>query len=418
MNCRHCNNELKHVFVDLVNCPPSNAMLKQEQLNEPEKYYPLKIFVCDNCYLVQVDEIAKASDIFDGEYTYFSSFSTSWLAHAKRYVDMMMERFSFGKDSQIIEIASNDGYLLQYFKEYGVPVLGVDPTANTAEVAKQKGIDTMVDFFGSDLASKHLADKGIKGDLILGNNVLAHVPDINDLVKGMKLALKDNGVVTMEFPHLLKLVEEAQFDTIYHEHFSYLSFTTVKRIFESQGLEMFDVEEIPTHGGSLRIFAKHQDDNSKGISPNVQNLLKKEFEAGITSIDYYLDFQQRVDKIKYSFLEFLIEQRRKGKKIIGYGAAAKGNTLINYAGLKGNDLIQFVVDASPYKQNKYLPGSHIPVVSKEMIAEYKPDYVIILPWNLKEEISEQFAYIEEWGGKFVVFVPEFKICSSKVLVLS
>lgn len=418
MNCRHCKTELKHVFVDLINCPPSNAMLKKEQLNEPEKYYPLKIFVCNECYLVQVDEIAKASDIFDGEYTYFSSFSTSWLAHAKRYVDMMMERFNFNKDSQIIEIASNDGYLLQYFKEYGVPVLGVDPTANTAAVAKQKGIDTIVNFFGAQLATEQLAGKGIKADLILGNNVLAHVPDINDLVKGIKLALKDTGVVTMEFPHLLRMVEEAQFDTIYHEHFSYLSFTTVKRIFESQGLEMFDVQEIPTHGGSLRIFAKHQEDTTREISENVQNLLKKEFEAGVTSLDYYLNFQQRVDEIKYNFWEFLIEQKRKGKKVIGYGAAAKGNTLMNYAAVKGNDLIQFVVDASPYKQNKFLPGSHIPVVNKEIIAEYKPDYMIILPWNLKEEISEQFSYIDEWGGQFVVFIPELRIFTPKVSVIS
>jgi len=406
------------VFVDLINCPPSNAMLKKEQLNEPEKYYPLKIFVCEECYLVQVDEIAKANEIFDGEYTYFSSYSTSWLAHAKRYVDMMMERFKFNNASQVIEIASNDGYLLQYFKEYGVPVLGVDPTANTAAVAKEKGIDTIVDFFGAKLATEKLVFSGIKGDLILGNNVLAHVPDINDLVKGIKLALNDKGVVTMEFPHLLKLVEECQFDTIYHEHFSYLSFTTVKRIFESQGLEMFDVQEIPTHGGSLRIFAKHKDDASKEISTNVENLIQKEERAGVTTLDYYLNFQERVDEIKYDLWDFLIEQKRKGKKVIGYGAAAKGNTLFNYAAVKGNDLIQFVVDASPYKQNKFLPGSHIPVVSKEMIAEYKPDYIIILPWNLKEEISEQFSYIDEWGGQFVVFVPSRKVFSKKTAVLS
>jgi SAM-dependent methyltransferase len=418
MNCRHCKTELKHVFVDLINCPPSNAMLKKEQLNEPEKYYPLKIFVCEECYLVQVDEIAKANEIFDGEYTYFSSYSTSWLAHAKRYVDMMMERFKFNNASQVIEIASNDGYLLQYFKEYGVPVLGVDPTANTAAVAKEKGIDTIVDFFGAKLATEKLVSSGIKGDLILGNNVLAHVPDINDLVKGIKLALNDKGVVTMEFPHLLKLVEECQFDTIYHEHFSYLSFTTVKRIFESQGLEMFDVQEIPTHGGSLRIFAKHKDDASKEISTNVENLIQKEERAGVTTLDYYLNFQERVDEIKYDLWDFLIEQKRKGKKVIGYGAAAKGNTLFNYAAVKGNDLIQFVVDASPYKQNKFLPGSHIPVVSKEMIAEYKPDYIIILPWNLKEEISEQFSYIDEWGGQFVVFVPSRKVFSKKTAVLS
>jgi SAM-dependent methyltransferase len=409
MNCRHCNTGLKNVFVDLVNCPPSNDMLKPEKLNEPEVYYPLKIFVCHNCFLVQVDEMKKADQIFSPEYTYFSSFSTSWLAHAKRYVDMMMKRFSFNEKSQVIEIASNDGYLLQYFREYQVPVLGIDPTANTAEVAIQKGIDTIIDFFGSGFAKEKLVDKGIKGDLILGNNVLAHVPDINDFVAGMKTALKKDGVITMEFPHLMRLVEENQFDTIYHEHFSYLSFFVVKRIFESQGLEMFDVEEIPTHGGSLRIYARHREDNTKKISPNVTNLLKKEEKAKMNTLEYYSNFQEKVDKIKYDVLEFLIARKKEGKKVIGYGAAAKGNTLLNYCGIKGNDLIQFVVDASPYKQDKLLPASHIPVKNPASIKEYKPDYVIILPWNLKEEISEQLKYIREWGGKFITFIPETKV---------
>ena len=409
MKCRHCNTELEHVFVDLVNCPPSNSMLSAEKLNYPEPYYPLKIFTCHNCMLVQVDEMKSAGEIFDEEYTYFSSFSKSWLEHSKRYVDMMMERFGFSPDSQVIEIASNDGYLLQYFKGHGVPVLGVDPTANTAAAAEEKGIETMVDFFGTELAREQLAGKGIKGDLILGNNVLAHVPDINDFVKGMKIALKEEGIVTMEFPHLMRLVEECQFDTIYHEHFSYLSFSAVKRIFEAQGLEMFDVQEIPTHGGSLRIFAKHREDLTKEISSNVTALLDKEEKAGMNTMEYYNDFQGRVDEIKYAVLEFLIKARKEHKKVIGYGAAAKGNTLLNYCGVKGDDLIKFVVDASPHKQNKYLPASHIPVLGLGSIAEYKPDYVIILPWNLRKEIGSQLEYIRQWGGKFVTFIPELDI---------
>ena len=409
MKCRHCKTELEHVFVDLVNCPPSNSMLKQEQLNEQEVYYPLKVFVCDNCFLVQVDEMKRAEEIFSSEYTYFSSYSTSWLAHAKNYVDMMVERFQFNEKSQVIEIASNDGYLLQYFKERNVPVLGIDPTANTASVAMEKGIKTIVDFFGADFAQQQLVQKGIKGDLIIGNNVLAHVPDINDFVGGLKIALKEDGIITMEFPHLLRLVEECQFDTIYHEHFSYLSFSAVKRIFESQELELFDIEEILTHGGSLRIFAKHIGDKSKEISSNVSNLLKKEEKARLLALEYYLNFQERVDKIKYTVWDFLISQKKEEKKVIGYGAAAKGNTLLNYCGIKGTDLINFVVDASPHKQNKFLPGSRIPVLGIDSIEKYKPDYVIIFPWNLSNEISDQLQYVRDWGGKFVVFIPKIKI---------
>ena len=409
MNCRHCDTKLTHIFADLDFSPVSNAMLSKEQLNEPESYYPLKIFVCDNCFLVQVDEMQKADKIFDEEYTYFSSFSTSWLAHAKKYVDMMTERFSFNKNSLVLEIASNDGYLLQYFKEKNIPVLGVDPAANTAEAAGEKGIETIVDFFGADFAQNQLVKNSIKADLIIGNNVLAHVPDINDFVQGMKTALKEGGIITMEFPHLMNLVDECQFDTIYHEHFSYLSFHTVKQIFESRGLEMFDVQQLPTHGGSLRIFAKHVNDSSKQIAPNVQQLIDLETAKGMDTLDYYSGFQSRIQKIKYDTLLFLTEQMRKGKKVIGYGAAAKGNTLLNYCGIKGTELIQFVVDASPYKQNKFLPGSHIPVIGKEEIAKYKPDYVIILPWNLKKEISEQLSFIRDWGGKFVIFIPEVQV---------
>ncbi len=409
MKCRHCNTELKHVFVDLINCPPSNAMLKPSQLNEPEVYFPLKIFVCHNCYLVQVDEMEKAEAIFDSEYTYFSSYSTSWLAHSKKYAGMMIDRFHYNEKSLVLEIASNDGYLLQYFKERNIPVLGVDPTANTANVAIEKGIETIIDFFGAEFARDKLVKKGIQADLILGNNVLAHVPDINNFVKGVKIALKDTGVVTFEFPHLMRLVEEHQFDTIYHEHFSYYSFFAVKQIFEHQGLEMFDVEELSTHGGSLRIFAKHKEDKTKEISPNVTDLLRREEELGMNTLDYYSNFQDKVDNIKYTVWDFLIKANKEGKKVIGYGAAAKGNTLLNYCGVKGNDLVQFVVDLSPHKQNKYLPASHILVRDLDSIKEYKPDYVIILPWNLKKEIGEQLNYIKEWGGQFVTFIPELSI---------
>jgi SAM-dependent methyltransferase len=409
MNCRHCHTPIEQVFADLGFSPISNAMLTDRELHAPETYFPLKIFVCNNCFLVQVDEMEKAEKIFDAEYTYFSSFSTSLLAHSKKYVDMMIDRFGFDERSMVIEIASNDGYLLQYFKEKNVPVLGIDPTANTAAAAREIGIETIVDFFGSQVAMERLADQDIKADLILGNNVLAHVPDINDFVKGMKIALKEDGVITMEFPHFLRLVENVLFDTIYHEHFSYLSFYTVKRIFESQGLELFDVELIPTHGGSLRIFARHKEDTGKPISQNVNALLKKELEAGIDQVDFYKGFQEKIESIKYDTWNFLIEEKKKGSKIVGYGAAAKGNTLFSYCGIKGTDLVQFVADASPHKQNKYLPGSHIPVVDESEIRKLKPDFVIIIPWNLKEEISSQLSYIRDWGGRFVIFVPEINI---------
>jgi len=321
----------------------------------------------------------------------------------------MVERFQFNNNSQIIEIASNDGYLLQYFKEKNIPVLGVDPTANTAEAAKKKGIDTMINFFGADFATVDLVDKGIKADLILGNNVLAHVPDINDFVKGMKIALKDDGVITMEFPHLIRLIDDFLFDMIYHEHFSYLSFYTVAKIFEAQGLEMFDVEIVPTHGGSLRIFAKHKNDTSKEISPRVAALLEDEIQRGVNHLEYYNGYQNEIEKIKYDTWSFLIEQKRKGKKVVGYGAASKGNTLFNYCGIKGTDLIEFVVDLSPHKQNKFLPGSHIPVVEEQKLKDEQPDYVIIIPWNLKDEISSQLSYIRDWGGKFVIFVPSLTV---------
>ena len=406
MNCRHCKTKLKHVFVDLAFSPISNDMLKEVNLNERESYYPLKVYVCHSCFLVQVDEFKKADQIFNSDYTYFSSMSKTWLKHTKDYADMMMERFNIGSESLVVEIASNDGCLLRNFVNHNVPVLGVEPTANTAREAQKNGVKTIVEFFSSDFAKKQFADKKSKANLIIGNNVLAHVPDINDFVKGMKLGLSDNGIITMEFPHLMNLVKDCQFDTIYHEHFSYLSLLAVKSIFEKQDLQIFDVEQIPTHGGSLRIFAKHKENGMHNISSNVNNLLNKEISIGTNTIPYYQNFQKRVDKIKYDTLKFLIGEKQKGKKIIGYGAASKGNTLINYCGIKGTDLIEFVVDASPFKQNKFLPGSHIPVLNSESIELYKPDYVIILPWNIKDEVCEQLEYIRDWNGKFVVFIPE------------
>ncbi len=407
MTCRFCNTELVHEFADLGFSPPSNAFLTKEQLNGPETFYPLKTLVCDQCFLVQIDEFAKHEDIFNADYVYFSSFSTSWLAHAKAYTDMMIKRFGYNGSSQVIEIASNDGYLLQYFKEQNVPVLGIEPTANTAAAAKEKGIESVVDFFGVRLA-KSLAEKGTKADLLLGNNVLAHVPDINDFVGGLTILLKENGVITFEFPHLLQLIDKNQFDTIYHEHFCYLSLIAVKQIFEHHGLEIFDVEEVTTHGGSLRIFAKHAEDKSKAIEGNVPAMLEKETSFGLKELSIYTSYQQKAEKVKNDFTAFLIEAKNAGKKVAGYGAAAKGNTLLNFAGTK-KDLLHFVVDASPHKQNKFLPGVHIPVFSEETIKSEKPDYIVILPWNLREEISNQLSYIKDWGGKFVVAVPQLQI---------
>jgi SAM-dependent methyltransferase len=381
-------------------------MVKESELNFPETYFPLTTLVCEKCWLVQVDEIEKAENIFNDEYTYFSSFSSSWLAHAKQYTDTMYEQFPLNEQSLVVEIASNDGYLLQYFKEKKIPVIGVEPTANTAAVAKEKGIDSIIDFFGSELAKNQLQGKA---DLILGNNVLAHVPDINDFVKGVKIALKPEGVNTFEFPHLCKLVEFNQFDTIYHEHFSYLSLTSLKTIFEKQGLTIFKVEELPTHGGSLRIYTQHTEYTGRAVDASVSKLLAQEADLGVQTLDYYVNFQPKVEAIKRELLQFLLTAKKEGKKVIGYGAAAKGNTLLNFSGIKGTDLISFVVDASPFKQGKYLPGSRIPVVSKEQIDVFKPDYILIFPWNLKNEIQDQLSYCKEWGAQFVVFIPNTQI---------
>ena len=365
-------------------------------------FYPLKIFVCSECKLVQVDEYKKSDDIFDNDYAYFSSYSTSWLAHAKDYVESMTNRLSLDENSKVTEIASNDGYLLQFFQEKNIPCVGIEPTSNTAAIAREKGIDVIGDFFGSALA-KTLD----KSDLILGKNVLAHVPDINDFVKGLKTALKPHGTVTMEFPHLLNLIKENQFDTIYHEHFSYLSFCTVQKIFINQGLKLYDVEKYPTHGGSIRIFATHQD-NSIETSPNVENMLKEEESFGLFDIEIYKGFQKKTDKVKNDLLDFLVQAKKENKTVVGYGAAAKGNTLLNYAGVK-NDLIDFVIDKSPYKQGKYLPASHIPILDEQALRQSKPAYVLILPWNLKDEVVDQLSYIKQWGGRFVVAVPSLNV---------
>lgn len=408
MKCRFCNNSLKFVFLDLYNCPPSNSFLTSEQLNEAEVYYPLKLFVCDKCYLVQLDEYKKAGEIFNKDYVYFSSFSKSWLKHCGLYADNVTKKFGLNEKSLVVEIASNDGYLLQYFKEKNIPVLGIEPTENTANIAIQKGIETEVKFFGEAFA-EDLKKQNRKADLLIGNNVLAHVPDINDIVKGLKIALNNDGVITMEFPHLLKLVNESQFDTVYHEHFSYLSFTTVNKIFDSHGLTLFDVDEIPTHGGSLRIYAQHKEFTKKrSVDKNVDALLEKEKAFGISQMNFYEGFQKKAEKIKYDLLEFLLKQKTAGDKVSAYGAAAKGNTLLNYCGIR-SDMIEFVVDASPYKQNKFLPGSHIPVVNETELKKRKPEYIIILPWNIKDEIMEQLSYVKEWNAKFVTAIPELKI---------
>ncbi len=407
MNCKFCNNELSFKFIDLVNSPPSNSFLTKEQLNEPEVHFPIKLYLCEKCFLVQIEEYKKSTEIFNEKYAYFSSYSTTWIEHAKNYVEMMIKRFHLNNDSLVVEIASNDGYLLQFFIKNQIPCLGIEPASNTAAVARKKGIDVIEDYFGKDLAES-LIKKNKKPDLLLGNNVLAHVPDINDFVSGLKYYLNDTGIITMEFPHLMNLIEQNQFDTIYHEHYSYFSFLTIKSIFEKHCLEIFDVDEILTHGGSLRIYAKHKDDKSKEISGNVKNLLNKEIKKGMNEANFYKNFQAKADNVKYELIQFLISKKLEDKKVIAYGAAAKGNTLLNYCGIK-NNLIEFVVDLSPHKQGKFLPASHIPIVGEEKIKESRPDYVIILPWNIKEEIMRQLNYIHEWGGKFVIPIPKVSI---------
>ena len=407
MKCRHCNAPLTMPFIDLGSAPPSNAYLTAQTLRAPEKWYPLRVLVCTGCWLVQTEDFAGAAELFDADYAYFSSFSSTWLAHAERYVADMTGRFSLSSASRVVEIAANDGYLLQYVKERGIPCLGVEPTAATAAAARGKGIAIIEDFFGVRLA-RELAAQGKQADLAVANNVLAHVPDINDFVAGFAVLLKPGGIATFEFPYLMRLVQENQFDTIYHEHFSYLSLHVVKRIFEHKGLAVFDVEELPTHGGSLRVFAQRKDTLPHATTSHVAALLKREATAGMTTAGFYTGFQSRADKVKNDILTFLIEAKRDGKKVAAYGAAAKGNTLLNYAGVRP-DMLPYVADRNPAKQGKYLPGSRIPIVAEARIRDNQPDYVIILPWNLRDEVMTQLAYIREWGGRFVTAVPSLEI---------
>ncbi len=407
MKCRHCGAKLTLPLIDLGSAPPSNAYLTEATLRAPEKWFPLRVLVCTECWLVQTEDYTGVAELFDAEYAYFSSFSTTWLQHAERYVAEMVERFGLNTSSNVIEVAANDGYLLQYVTARGIPCLGVEPTASTAAAARAKGITIVGEFFGSRLAQALVAQSK-QADLTVANNVLAHVPDINDFVMGFAQLLKPQGVATFEFPHLMRLVEQTQFDTIYHEHFSYLSLTAVMRIFDRNGLQVFDVQEIPTHGGSLRVFAQRKDAGKHKITAVVAALIAREAAAGMKTEQYYADFQQRANRIKHDLLTFLIESRHQGKKVIAYGAAAKGNTLLNYAGVRP-DLLPFVVDRNPAKQGKYMPGSRIPVVAESYLSEQKPDYILILPWNLRTEITEQLAYIHEWGGQFVTSVPTLKV---------
>lgn len=406
--CRFCQAELRESFCDLGMSPLSNSYLAQESLQRAEPFYPLHAFVCGECFLVQLPQFESPQHLFS-DYAYFSSYSDSWLAHAKAYAGAMTARFGLGADSQVIEIASNDGYLLQYFKERGIPVLGIEPAANVAEVARQKGIPTRVQFFGVATAQE-VAREGLRADLLLGNNVLAHVPDLNDFVAGLKIALKPNGVITMEFPHLLRLMQENQFDTIYHEHFSYFSFTTVEKVFARHGLILFDVEDLATHGGSLRIYGQHAEAGAREVSGRVAELIKREALAGLATLAAYGAFAEQVRETKRALLEFLIAAKRAGKRIAGYGAPAKGNTLLNYCGVR-QDFLDYTVDCSPHKQGRYLPGTRIPIYAPEKLRETKPDYVLILPWNLKDEIVGQMAHIREWGGKFVVPIPRVEVLS-------
>lgn len=407
MKCRHCGSELKLPLVDLGGAPPSNAYLTEQTLHNPEKWFPLRVLVCEHCWLAQTEDFAQANELFDAEYAYFSGFSSSWLAHSERYVADMVARFDLTANSHVVEVAANDGYLLQYVKARNIPCTGVEPTASTAAAARAKGIPIVEDFFGVRLA-KELATQSKQADLTAANNVLAHVPDINDFVAGFVVLLKPLGVATFEFPHLLKLIAENQFDTIYHEHFSYLSLTAVNRIFSANGLRLFDVEEHPTHGGSLRVFAQRSDTGQQPRSARVDELLQQEAQAGMLSANYYADFQARTNKVKNNFLSFLLDAKREGKTVAAYGAAAKGNTLMNYAGIRP-DLIPFVVDRNPAKQGKYMPGSRIPIVEENNLRNVNPDYVVILPWNLREEVVVQLDYIRAWDGKFVTAVPGLKI---------
>lgn len=409
MKCRHCATPLEHVFLDLGFAPPSNAYLTADDLARPEKYYPLKVMVCHHCWLVQTEDHAQAADLFRPDYAYFSSTSSSWLAHAARYAAAIAAQRQLGSRSLVIEIASNDGYLLKNFVAAGIPCLGIEPTASTAAAAERLGIPVLREFFGAALGQQ-LAASGRQADLIVGNNVYAHVPDINDFTRGLKAALKPGGLINLEFPHLMRLLEFTQFDTVYHEHFSYLSLTAVNRILTAAGLRIHDVEELPTHGGSLRIHAGHAEDATPA-QPRVASLLAEEARRGMTALPAYQALQARADKIKDDLLSFLLEQKRAGKKVAAYGAAAKGNTLLNYAGIKP-DLLPFVCDAAPAKQGKFMPGSHLPILPPAALQTQRPDYIVILPWNLRAEVMAQLDNIRAWGGRFVTAVPTLEISAA------
>ena len=404
-SCRFCDSQLDTIFLDLGVTPSANSFLKKENLSS-EKSFPLRVFVCNKCLLVQLPETIDPNELFS-DYAYFSSFSETWLKHAKDYVDMMISRFEIKHSSKIMEIASNDGYLLKNFINYDIPVLGIEPASNVADTAIKNGIPTLKKFFSVKVANE-IKEKNGLADLIIGNNVLAHVPNINDFVSGMKILLSSNGIITMEFPHILQLIKNNEFDTIYHEHFSYFSFITVQKIFNSHDLEIFDVEEILTHGGSLRIFVKHHNNKQYQINDNIENLIKKEIDHGLDKISTYQNFSEKIQNVKKKLNDFIESANKEGKSIVCYGAPAKGNTLLNFCGIDKQQ-IDFVVDRSPYKQGLFLPGSHIPIKSVEAIQETKPDYIIILPWNIKDEIMEQISFVTNWGGKFVIPIPEVKI---------
>jgi SAM-dependent methyltransferase len=403
MRCRSCGHAVNRLFLDLGSSPPSNSYLTSQQLEAPETFYPLKVLVCDNCFLVQMDEHKRPHEIFSGDYAYFSSVSTSWLEHCRKYSDDVVDRFGIGSSSKVIEIASNDGYLLKYFKDRGIPVLGIEPASSVAKAAISKGIETVIEFFGRKLATD-LAKKVIKADLLVANNVLAHVPDINDFVAGMAIALNPDGVLTIEFPHLMRLVEGVQFDTIYHEHYSYLSLTALMPLFRRHRLAIFDVEGLPTHGGSLRIYAQHSTAKRKA-EDRVRELLASEAARGMKGKEYYSGFQGAVDSLKRDILGFLIDEKRQGRRVVGYGAAAKGNTLFNYCGVR-KDLVEFVVDNSPSKEGRFLPGSRIPILHPDALNRERPDTVIIIPWNIKDEIAKSLATVRGWKPKVVTFVPK------------
>lgn len=406
MNCRHCDVPLRHSFLDLGHAPPSNAYLTEADLARPECYYPLRLLVCEHCWLVQTEDYADAGELFAADYAYFSSTSSSWLAHARDYAERMRSTLALQGDSLVIEVAANDGYLLRNFVSAGVPCLGIEPTASTADAAERLGIPVLREFFGEALG-RRLADEGRQADLLIGNNVFAHVPDINDFSRGLKAVLKPGGTLTLEFPHLLRLIELVQFDTVYHEHFSYLSLYSAQRILESVGLRIFDVEELPTHGGSLRLFACHADD-PRSINPNVAVVLEAESQAGLRALSTYREFQARANRVKDDLLTFLIEQKRAGRRVLAYGAAAKGNTILNYGGVKP-DLLPCVFDAAPSKQGKYMPGSHIPIRPALALEQMQLDYLLILPWNIADEVTQQLAHLAEAGVRFVVAVPHLVI---------